>query len=58
MFKRSRQSKTHSVQSLLKLLHEQAPHRRHFLHYIDSRFYHGTIFHRVIPDFMIWDGGF
>ena len=38
---------------------EKAPvTTRNFLQYVESGFYDGTIFHRVIPGFMIQGGGF
>jgi peptidyl-prolyl cis-trans isomerase A (cyclophilin A) len=44
---------------VLELDAERAPISvANFLSYVDSGFYTGTIFHRVIPDFMIQGGGF
>ena len=43
----------------LKLYPEKAPITvKNFLSYIDSGFYNNTIFHRIIPGFVIQGGGF
>ena len=43
----------------IELFPEQAPVTvDNFLHYVRSGFYNGTIFHRVIPRFVIQGGGF
>jgi peptidyl-prolyl cis-trans isomerase A (cyclophilin A) len=43
----------------LELFEKEAPISvKNFLGYVNSGFYSGTIFHRVIPDFMIQGGGF
>jgi peptidyl-prolyl cis-trans isomerase A (cyclophilin A) len=43
----------------IELYPEKAPKTvKSFLNYVDEGFYDGTIFHRVIPGFMIQGGGF
>ncbi|SHE86157.1 peptidyl-prolyl cis-trans isomerase A (cyclophilin A) [Microbulbifer donghaiensis] len=42
----------------IELFEEKAPATvENFLAYLDSGFYNGVIFHRVIPDFMVQTGG-
>lgn len=44
---------------VLELFSDKAPLTvKNFLNYVDAGFYSGTIFHRVIPGFMIQGGGF
>ena len=44
---------------VLELYADKAPVTvKNFLAYVDAKFYDGTIFHRVIPNFMIQGGGF
>jgi len=43
----------------VELYEDEAPVTvENFLQYVDDGFFDGTIFHRVIPDFMIQGGGF
>lgn len=43
----------------IELLPEQAPITvENFLHYVDTGFYNGVIFHRVVPGFVVQGGGF
>lgn len=49
---------TTSGDILLELFPDKAPKTvANFLQYVDDGFYDNTIFHRVIPDFMIQGGG-
>ena len=49
---------TSSGDILVELFPEQAPKTvANFLQYVDDGFYTNTIFHRVIPGFMIQGGG-
>jgi cyclophilin family peptidyl-prolyl cis-trans isomerase len=51
--------KTSEGDITLQLFADKAPVTvANFLGYVDSGFYNGTIFHRVIPNFMIQGGGF
>ena len=51
--------KTSMGEILVELDQEKAPKTvENFLQYVKSGQYNGTIFHRVIPDFMIQGGGF
>ncbi len=44
---------------IIELNEEKAPVTvANFLRYVEEGFYDGTIFHRVIPDFMVQGGGF
>jgi cyclophilin family peptidyl-prolyl cis-trans isomerase len=44
---------------VLELYPDKAPDTvKNFLNYVDTEFFNGTIFHRVIPNFMIQGGGF
>ena len=43
----------------IELFADKAPITvKNFLQYVEDRFFDGTIFHRVIPDFMVQGGGF
>lgn len=51
--------KTNKGEIELELFDDKAPITvKNFVEYVNSGFYNGTIFHRVINDFMIQGGGF
>lgn len=51
--------KTNLGNILVELDEDKAPRTsKNFLRYVDEKFYNGTIFHRVIPGFMIQGGGY
>ena len=51
--------KTSEGDITLRLFRDKAPLTvENFLTYVDAGFYNGTVFHRVIPNFMIQGGGF
>lgn len=51
--------KTNKGDIKIRLFEEDAPiTAKNFLDYVDSGFFKGTIFHRVIPGFMVQGGGF
>ena len=51
--------KTEKGDITVELYPDEAPLTvANFLSYVDSGFYAGTVFHRVIPNFMIQGGGF
>jgi cyclophilin family peptidyl-prolyl cis-trans isomerase len=51
--------KTSAGEIEIELFPDKAPESvKNFLAYVDEGFYDGTIFHRVIKDFMIQGGGF
>ena len=51
--------KTSKGEITIELDSDKAPKTvANFLAYVDAGFYNGTIFHRVIPNFMIQGGGF
>lgn len=51
--------KTNMGAIVVELYPDRAPETvRNFVQYVESGFYNGTVFHRVIPGFMIQGGGF